>query len=245
MTELVCGACGYLVQARSVFEAEGECPECGADAGSLIEQDAYDVQARELRCGLCGWEVEANVQTEWDGELRVFAVDDDCAMCAAADEPGMPLEPVTSSVSVHALPEFKTARAAASRLHRKLSSNTLPVDVEAIAHHLGLDVRRGRFSHDGMLRGILIEIPEGHRAAERFVIAHEIAHFELRHTGDRTKIEPEANAFASELLIPRDRLVTAVSEGLGLTRLATRFGASRQAIVYALRSGKLLNRLRG
>lgn len=245
MTELVCSECGTLVHARSVFEAEGECPDCGAEAGSLVEQDAYEEEARELRCGVCGWEVEANVKTEWDERLYVYTADDDCPICTVAGQPGMPLEPVTSTTSVQAVPEYAIARAAAERLRRELGLEAIPVDVESIARQLGLQIRRGRFGHDGMLRGTTIEVPEGHPGAERFVTAHEIGHFELRHSGDRAKIEPEANAFASELLIPRKRLVTAINSGMNLSALARHFGASRQAVVYALRSGKLLNRLRG
>lgn len=245
MSELVCKECGALVHARNVFEAEGDCPECGADAGGLVEQDAYDEETRELRCGVCGWEVEANVRVEWDGRVQMFTVDDDCPVCAAAGEGGMPLEPATAARSVRALPEYGAARAAAVKLRRAAGADSVPVDVEAIARAAGLTVRRGPFGHDGLLDGTTVEVPQGRPGAERFVIAHEIGHHELRHEGDRAKIEPEANAFASELLIPRERLAAAVGEGLGISRLAERFGASRQAVVYALRSTKLLNRVGG
>ena len=45
----------------------------------------------------------------------------------------------------------------------------------------------------------------------RFALAHEIGHYVLRHAGERAKVEPEANAFASELLVPRERLIGAIS----------------------------------
>ena len=61
--------------------------------------------------------------------------------------------------------------------------------------------------------------------------------------GDRLKVEPEANAFASELLIPRAELARRAGNGATLRSLASQFQVSVQAVVYALRSAKLLNRI--
>ena len=77
------------------------------------------------------------------------------------------------------------------------------------------------------------------------MIAHEIGHYELRHTGAREKIEPEANAFASELLIPQAELKRRVSAGETMRALARTFDVSLQATFYALRSAKLINRISG
>jgi predicted RNA-binding Zn-ribbon protein involved in translation (DUF1610 family) len=239
-----CTNCGAPVKARNVFEAEGCCPECGEE-DCLVEEDAYDEAVHELRCAECGWEVEAGVRVEWDGQPRVFTVDDDCPVCAALGIADPVLEPADAKRFAKELPEYGLARAAGGRLRRETVGDGIPVDVDRIAELLGLTVRRGTFRHDGKLVGRTIEVPEGHRGAERFVIAHEIGHHELQHQGDRHKIEPEANAFASELIIPRHALQAAVREGATLRGLASRFDVSMQATVYALQSARLLSRIAG
>lgn len=244
MTVLRCTVCGARVPTRSRFDAEGGCPECGAD--ELVEEDAYDPDAQELRCAECGWEVEAGVQIEWEEHTRIFTVDDDCPVCEAEGKPGQALEPADTVRSVRDEPEYGAARAAATRLRENTVGAGVPVDVEKIARQRRLTVRRGLFDHDGLLKGTVIEAPrERGRGAERFVIAHEIGHYELRHQGDRHKIEPEANAFASELLIPRQELIHEVKKGSTFRSLARHFNASQQAVVYAVRSAKLLNRIGG
>jgi hypothetical protein len=136
------------------------------------------------------------------------------------------------------------ARAAARRVREETVGGGVPVDVEEIARQRGLTVRRARFPHDGLLRGTVIEVPEQPSAASgRFVIAHEIGHHELRHQGDRHKIEPEANAFASELLIPRDELTRQVKQGLTFRGLARHFQVSHEAAVRAVRGAKLLRQM--
>lgn len=120
------------------------------------------------------------------------------------------------------------------------------VDVEALAVDEGLKVDRGRFSHEGKLDGDTIEVPlDESEAAQRFLIAHELGHWHLRHHYQVTdaKIEPEANAFAAELIIAQDELRKAVNNGLSLRELCRRFGASREAMVYALMSSKLMNKV--
>ncbi len=244
MTVLRCGVCGEPVATRSRFDAEGGCPECGAD--ELVEEDAYDPDTRELRCAECGWEVEAGVQIEWEGETRTFTVDHDCPVCEAQGNPGQVLEPADAVRAVRDEPEYGTARAAATRLRESTVGAGVPVDVEDIARQSGLTVLRGHFDHDGLLTGAVIEVPQQRsRGAERFVIAHEIGHHELRHEGDRQKVEPEANAFASELLIPRQELIRQVKQGGTFRGLARHFEASQQAVVHAVRSAKLLNRIGG
>ncbi len=243
MTEVRCQECGQTSVARSRFDAVGECPECGADAGELVELDAYDEEVDELRCGECGWEVEAGVRVEWGGKRRIFTVDDECPVCSSIEDPGV-LVPIGAAGTVREIPEHGVARAAARELREQHAGSGVPVDVERIARELGLRVRRGPFAN-GMLEGTEIGVPEGHSGAERFVIAHEIGHHVLRHSAGREKIEPEANAFASELLLPTARLRSAVGQGVSIRELATRFGVSRQAVVYAVRAAKLLHRLNG
>jgi hypothetical protein len=245
MTEVRCTGCGENITVRSRFEVDGECPECGAEAGSLQALDAYDEDPAELQCAACGWSVEAGVRIEVfdESEPRVYSVDDDCPVCEEAGYPGEPLEPADSVRGLRDLPDYATARAAAAKVRREHAGDGIPVDVEAIAAALGLTVRRGRFPHDGLLRDDVIEVPEGHPGAERFVIAHEIGHRCLRHVGDRHKVEPEANAFASEMLVPRDVLRRELGRPQTISALARRFGVSRPAAVYAVRAARLLDRL--
>lgn len=232
MTELVCEECGATVRARSRFEAEGECPECGADAGCLVEQDAYDQPERELACNNCGFAADAAVVDEQT--RATISVDDPCPICEEA------LVPARHARSPRDVPEYKLARFAAAKLRRQHGHGT-PVEVEQIAAAVGLTVVRGAYAHDGLLAGETIEVPATHATVvQRFVIAHEIGHHELRHTGGRDKIEPEANAFASELLIDPAALRAEVITGASVPALARRFQVSRQALVYALMAHKLI-----
>jgi hypothetical protein len=245
MSEVRCTVCGERTVLRSQFEAEGECPECGAGSGSLVKLDAYDgVDVHQVRCAWCGWTVDAGVDVTWDeDERQIFSVDDDCPVCEAGGDPGRPLEPAEQVISIRDMPEHAAARAAAAKLRSEQAGETVPVDVDALARAVGLKVKRGLFGHDGLLREDVIEVPEGHPRAERFVVAHELGHHYLRHQGDRHKIEPEANAFASELLIPRDTLRRELRTPQTISALARRFGASRQAVVYAVQSARLVDRL--
>lgn len=245
MTEVRCTVCGATSVLRSQFEVEGECPECEAEAGNLVVLDAYDdPDIRTLRCAECGWTVDAGVDVAWDEDgSKVFSVDDDCPMCDAAGFPGQALEPADQVRQVRDLPEYKTVRAAAAKLRRDAGESYAPINVDRIAAKLGLDVHRGDFGHHGLLRGSAIEVPKSHHGRERFVIAHEIGHHCLRHQGDRLKIEPEANAFASELLIPPELLRRELAESRTVASLSHRFGVSRQAVIYAVRAARLMDRL--
>lgn len=245
MTEVRCAVCGATSVLRSHFEVEGECPECDAEPGSLVAVDAYDdPDIRTLQCAQCGWTVEAGVDVTWDeDESQVFSVDDDCPMCDAAGYPGEALEPADRVRRIRDLPEYRISRAAASKLRDGAGEHTAPINVHRIAVALSLDVRRGQYPHQGLLRDTVIEVPEGHRGAERFVISHEIAHYALRHEGNRHKIEPEANAFGFELLIPREILRRELRTPQTITALSRRFEASRQAVFYAVRAARLLERL--
>jgi DNA-directed RNA polymerase subunit RPC12/RpoP len=236
VTVLICSVCGETVVARSRFEAEGECPECGGGEGCLVEQDAYDGEVREIACENCGFTTDSAV---FDAITRKrTTVDDPCPICEET------LVPAGRARSARDVPEYRMVRAAASKL-RRAHSDSIPVDVVTVAAAVGLDVVLGPFRHDGMLIDMRLEVPTSDPAVvQRFVIAHEIGHYELRHTGERHKIEPEANAFASELLVPAADLKVAVGAGLDVPELASRFQVSRQALVYALMSHKLVASVR-
>jgi Zn-dependent peptidase ImmA (M78 family) len=96
-----------------------------------------------------------------------------------------------------------------------------------------------------MLVGDTVEVPDGEPAvAQRFLIAHELGHWHLRHKVAEGKIEREANAFASELLVPRDELRGAAKARPTLVELRRHFNVSRDVIVYALMDARLINSVR-
>lgn len=239
MTEMACRACGAHVVLRSRFE--GHCTECGSE--DLDELDAYDPVEHELRCEFCGYAIDTTVRPdgEWDeddGGLPT-SVDDPCPICNHA------LVPLREATDIRRTPEYKVARAAAARLHRDHESAGPPYELGPVAAELGLEVVVGVFGHDGMLVGATIEIPEDQLAVvQRFTLAHEIAHFVLKHDGERSKAEPEANALASELLVPREQLKHEISANPSVRALRARFGVSREAMVYALMAARAIDRVR-
>lgn len=123
-------------------------------------------------------------------------------------------------------------RRRAQALLREAGVRHEPVDVAALAHHLGLSITEEAFeeSTSGVLvvraDQAVIGVNKRHpRRRQRFTIAHELAHYVLhRHAAhvfvdstltfyrdkasaegiDRQEIE--ANAFAAELLMPEDLL---------------------------------------
>ncbi len=240
MTVMVCRRCGETFALKSRFEAE--CPECGCE--NLEEEDAYDPLERELQCEFCGYRIDTAAPdgSEWAGSeapREPESVDDPCPICESA------LVPVAKAAAVRSLPEYKLARAAAQKLHREHAISGPPYELEKLAQALGIEVVTDSFDHDGLLVGERIELPQSATPqARRFALAHEIGHHVLRHQGERSKVEPEANAFASELLIPRNELNTAVEADPSARALARRFGVSRQAMVYALMSAHKIDRVR-
>lgn len=240
MTVMICRECGEEFALKSRFE--GCCPECGSE--DLESQDAYDPLEHELQCEFCGYRVDTSAGPDKDWESDAIpeprSVDDPCPICTRA------LVPSSEAAGVRQQPEFKLAREAARKLHRHYVIAGPPYQLQAVAAEMGLEVVIGSFEHDGLLVGSRIEIPA--RVSEnvmRFAIAHEIGHFVMRHEGERSKVEPEANAFASEVLIPRQLLTAALARKPSVRSLCSEFGVSRQAMVYALMSAKAIDRVRG
>ncbi len=110
-------------------------------------------------------------------------------------------------------------QARAREVLERLQVTEPPVDVEEIAGSHGLTVRRvmrpKSFSGKLIRERMEIEVNrQHHRHKQRFTIAHELAHFVLVHSpvfsrfDDRSIADPgrvnerQANAFASELLMP-------------------------------------------
>jgi uncharacterized protein DUF955 len=234
---MICRECGARVELRSRFEAS--CIECGSE--DLEVEDAYDPQEHELKCEFCGFEVDTTTRDEdWigEGEEMPSSVDDPCPRCEGA------LVPRVEAKTPREIPEYKLAREAAKKLHREHGIPGPPYQLEGLAQKLGVAVEVGPFTHEGLLVGNSIEVPAGlSESARRFSLAHELGHYVLRHQGERKTVEPEANAFASELLIPRAELKAAIAQNSSMRALATEFGVSRQVVAYAVMSAKALGRV--
>jgi len=162
------------------------------------------------------------------------------------------------------------ARAQAEDLVQQMGMSSAPVDVEGVAQKLGLRVLYEDLGED--VSGILITSTSGanvvvqasdHTNRQRFTIAHEIAHFHLKHQFDGGHVhvdrgnfisrrdsisstgldakEIEANQFAASLLMPPDLLKKEV-HALGVPQLldhhvahlAKRFKVSEHAMTIRL-----------
>ena len=125
------------------------------------------------------------------------------------------------------------------KLLRETEVEALPIDVELVAHRLGLHVEGSDFTEDisGFLtlrgsKGVIMYNDSHPRVRQRFTIAHELGHFVLHKnqsdlfidkkypvwlrdanasTGEN-KMEVEANRFAAALLMPRDLVEYRYSE---------------------------------
>lgn len=239
MAVCICKVCGEEVTTRSPFEVD--CPECGAE-DALEEEDAYDSEPQELVCVDCGYRVQGGGREYEDDasyEGGRFTVEDPCPRCEGVLDPD-----AGRRRGVREQPEFKLAKAATHKLVAKHGLGGQKIDVEALAIAEGLKVVRGRFAHQGMLNGDVVEVPADESpAAQRFLIAHELGHWHLRHQVADDKIEAEANAFAAELVIGRAELREAVKAKPTLPELCRRFGASRDAMFYALMSARLMKQV--
>jgi len=137
----------------------------------------------------------------------------------------------------------------------------IPIDPEKIAKAFDIKViDDANLSHNGKsISGEYLETKKGciikYNASEstlsqRFIIAHELGHFALRHgsamrdthdsfsSGNRDRKEVEANKFATELLLPRVLVEHQITEKNNNTinKLAAVFNVSEAAVEYRLES---------
>ena len=152
-------------------------------------------------------------------------------------------------------------RARARQILEDLGMMEPPIDVEEVARALGLEVRYVRrsagFAGRLLREHMVIEVNERHHQhKQRFTISHEIAHFILNHSpvfstfDDRGISDPgrvnerQANAFASELLMPEPLVRTHWSTVRRAERpnnaMAEAFEVSAQAMWYQLEELDLL-----
>jgi predicted nucleic acid-binding Zn-ribbon protein len=151
-------------------------------------------------------------------------------------------EPPTKSVD-----PIEEARAAAGILLAEQGISEPPVDVEAIAKALGLEVTYVFLGDvDGELREGKIRINADHHVhRQRFSIAHELGHFTLHGAAieRNQEMERQANSFAAALLIPQPLLRQAVAETTDFEVLRRRFAVSRDALKIALEKARLSKRV--
>lgn len=130
-----------------------------------------------------------------------------------------------------------------------------PVDLGAVAAHLGVDILTWQ-PDDERLNGALIRSAKTvfvnaalARPRMRFAAAHELGHYVLGHEGDffcpfnrYATLEREANRFAAALLMPTALVKTLwlklsdLTPAAKLSALAERLAVSRQALGYRLRA---------
>ena len=159
-----------------------------------------------------------------------------------------------------------TAEKHATRVLEEAGVDELPVPVEAIATSLGIDLQYE--SYDGEVSGMLYRHADGavigvnsmHAPTrQRFTIAHEVGHYDMHkgtpifidrfarvnwRNGESNQEEAQANAFAAELLMPREFVQREVERALTKRHdvtaqqlssdLAKVFSVSAEAMQYRL-----------
>lgn len=162
---------------------------------------------------------------------------------------------------------MKHAHQMALRTLAEYGSNAVPVDLHAICQRIGLEVEYSdninmRLNSTDEISGALCYTDHytaiinnaQHPNRKRFTLAHEMGHFVLNH-GEKydhattlyrkdggiitqhNADEIEANAFASELLMPEHSIYELIiNQGIeDISVLAKRFLVSEQAMYYRLK----------
>lgn len=158
-------------------------------------------------------------------------------------------------------PNYRFAREMARKILRQHKINAVPTDLQVICERLGLEFVE--LDDPNESDGAVLEMEGGLRVAmlnkakpfvrARFTLAHELGHIFLNHDKrefydpevarewgedmpENTKPakEREADAFASELLIPMEQLKRYQGELNDLEKLAGIFQVSRQAMSIAV-----------
>jgi Zn-dependent peptidase ImmA (M78 family) len=167
-------------------------------------------------------------------------------------------------------PRHQLAREMARSLHKLVKASEPPINIDEIAHARRLSIVRVSLESklSGALypakREIVVNTNGRSSSRQRFTIAHELGHWELRHweledlpddtlgysgvyEGDgsvegRSAVEIEANAFAAELLIP-SKWIRKLSKPIAPDAppdLATLYQVSNEAMFYQLmRCGRI------
>lgn len=153
-----------------------------------------------------------------------------------------------------------TAKATARRILEMYWNFKIPVDIDEIAHRMGVEVRYRRQLEGGADISGRFDFINGKPVCtirntdslqrQRFTLAHELGHFALEHgSGFRDNMasfnlenydqrEVDANAFAAEILMPKDAVDQLIEEGSSSTvsSLASDFDVSQPAMRYRLKN---------
>ncbi len=157
----------------------------------------------------------------------------------------------------------ESIRALARKFLKKNDLNSFPVDVKKAAEIVGAMVifqklpkisgvlLRGDHKDFPYIIGVNVEKSFYHR---RFTIAHEIGHILLNHFKkfkilydsddfilNSSQLEREANIFASELLVPKDKLKSVLKLNPSMKGLCNFFQVSEQVMQYRLKEILIVN----
>lgn len=150
--------------------------------------------------------------------------------------------------------QIRTAAEAAASdvLAQHWAGGKLPVDPVKVARRLGVEVYSAQLGNDvwGFIKGdvaaTVIYVDDDQPPNRyRFTVAHELGHYVAHGPGatfvdrrsDADRGRPDevfANHYAGALLMPADTLELLHASGLGVLRMADRFGVSYDALKYRL-----------
>lgn len=182
---------------------------------------------------------------EWFETSRL-AEGADCIECGGPtalvdrdDDPEELKDTSTKATGRNAGPRFAFSRQAAQALLRKHKIDRLPTLVDEIARREGLAVVESTSLGNnirGRLVGDVIEVaPSDSAVVKRFSIAHELGHHSMGTVHNQSREEErEADVFANELLVPRDKLQEHLKHTTDVRELAREFFVSKQVIQIAI-----------
>jgi len=165
-------------------------------------------------------------------------------------------------IEIKQKPRIGLARNLARKLLNDVGIKEPPISLWKIIKHLqkkysASDLNVISFNFGEKVSGMLVLSdeqatigynPSEHWYRRRFTIAHEIGHFLLGHTcnksyDDDNFHETEANHFAAELLMPIELLKKDCGNGYNLENIARRYTVSKEAMCRKLMSANLLTKL--
>lgn len=154
-------------------------------------------------------------------------------------------------------PHRKWARAEAKKVWKQHGEGKIPVMPEQIIHGLNIPLKEDDLKIDGVshmdARGNMFIMCKRNSppTRKRFTLAHELGHLVLEHVHmgqssqhSNNAQEAEANAFASELLMPSDDLKAFMKQAYRTVKQVTdRYQVSDQAAIIAVQNVKMYTRL--
>lgn len=154
---------------------------------------------------------------------------------------------------------YTLAKQEARDIWKNHGREKVPVDLDEVIQGIGIPVQAIHLERDGLTRmdeNGLCFIMYNNRAPlvrQRFTLAHEIGHVALDHVHlgvDTSQCfkdsrEKEANAFASELLIPSSDLKKFVkNKDKTMQDIIQRYQVSNEAAFWAVNGNKLINKIK-